>query len=187
MNPDKRLLIKNNIENIIKKIRNSSAEIENTKLEISKSILADYHTLIINIISKRPLIIYALHLISRGINNSSSLIEKELILTLLPEFYVPFLNEDISLTFPYLSHILTIIQNNILSEISPIFIGDIYKQIIIHIFNEAEVINKEFVNKDIFEIYQGFCLYNMKQKQFNYQLCGIICLNILLPFLHSIK
>lgn len=180
MNPDKKLLIKNNIENIIKNIRNSSAEIGNSKLEISKSILADYHTLITNIISKRPLIIYVLHLISRGINNSSSLIEKELILTLLPEFYVPFLNEDISLTYPYLSHILTIIQNNILSEISPIFIGDIYKQIIIHIFNEAEVINKDFVNKDIFEIYQGFCLYNMKQKQFNYQLCGIICLNILL-------
>ena len=180
MNPDTKLLIKNNVENIIKNIRNSSAEIKNTKLEISKSILADYHSLITNIISKRPLIIYVLHLISRGINNSLSLQEKELLLTLLPEFYKPFINEDISLTYPYLSHILTIIQNNILSEISPIFIGEIYKQIIIHIFNEADVVNREFINKDIFEIYQGFCLYNMKQKQFNHQLCGIICLNILL-------
>ena len=180
MNSDKKLLIRNNLENIIKNIRNSSIEQKNKQVELSKNILLDYYDLITNIISNKPLTIYLLHLISREINNSSSLLEKELLLTLLPEFYVPFLNGDISLTIPYLSRILTSIQSNILSEISPLFIGEIYKKIIIYIFNEDEILNRESINKDIFEICQGFCFYNMKQNQFNYQLCGIICLKFLL-------
>ncbi len=180
MNSDKKLLIKNNLENIINNIRDSSIELENKKIELSRNILLDYYNLITKIISTKPLTIYLLHLISCEINNSSSLIEKELLLTLLPEFYVPFVNVDISLTYPYLSRILTTIQSNILSEISPIFIGEIYKRIIIHIFNEDEESYRESTNQNIFEICQGFCLYNMKQNQFNYQLSGIICLNVLL-------
>ena len=180
MNSDKKLLIKNNLENIINNIRDSSIELENKKIELSRNILLDYYNLITNIISTKPLTIYLLHLISCEINNSSSLIEKELLLTLLPEFYVPFVNVDISLTYPYLNLILTTIQSNILSEISPIFIGEIYKRIIIHIFNKDEESYRESITQNIFEICQGFCLYNMKQNQFNYQLSGIICLNVLL-------
>ena len=93
---------------------------------------------------------------------------------------MPFLNENIRLTDPYLSRILTSIQSNILSEISPIFIGEIYKKVIFYIFNEDGKPNKEPINKDLFDICQGFCLFNMKQNQYNYQLCGIICLNSLL-------
>ena len=132
---DKKLLVKNNIENIIKNIRISSKESikKNKKVELIKSVLIDYYNLITKYISNKELTVYILHVISREINNSSSLIEKELLLSLLPEFYVPFLKENISLTNPYLSRILTSIQSNILSEISPIYIGEIFKKIIIYI------------------------------------------------------
>ena len=182
MNPDKKLLIKKNIENIIKNIRNltlKSTE-KNKNIEIPKKILLEYYNLITNIIYNQSLTIYLLHIISREINNSSTILEKELLLTLLPEFYVPFINTDISLTDPYLSRILTSIQSNILSEVSPLFIGEIYKKIILNVFNEDEELTRESIDKDLFEICQGFCLYNMKQNQYNYQLCGIICLNFLL-------
>jgi len=179
---DKKLLVKYNIENIIKNIRNSSKESikNNKKVEFIKSILLDYYNLIKKYIGNKTLTVYILHVISREINNSSSLIEKELLLSLLPEFYVPFLKDNISLTNPYLSRILTSIQSNILSEISPIYIGEIFKKIIFYIFSSNKEINKKPINKDLFEICQGFCLFNMKQKQYNYQLCGIICLNFLL-------
>ena len=182
MNEDKKLLVKKNIESIISNIRSSSIEYldKNNVTEIPKNILLEYYNLITNIISNQSLTIYLLHIISREINNSSSLLEKEILLSLLPEFYVPFMNTDISLTDSYLSRILTSIQSNILSEISPIYIGEIYKRIIIIIFNEDEEANREIVYKELFEICQGFCLYNMKQNQYNYQLCGIICLNYLL-------
>jgi len=179
---DRKLLVKNIIENIVKNIRASSKDSikKNEKVYLTKNILIDYYNLMTKNIENQQLTIYILHVISREINNSSSLIEKELLLSLLPEFYVPFLNENIHLTDPYLNRILTSIQSNILSEISPIFIGEIYKKIIFYIFNEEENPNKEPINKDLFEICQGFCLFNMKQNQYNYQLCGIICLNFLL-------
>ena len=179
---NRKLLVKNIIENIVKNIRNSSKESikKNEKVYLTKNILIDYYNLITKNIENQELTIYILHAISREINNSSSLIEKELLLSLLPEFYVPFLNENINLTYPYLSRILTSIQSNILSEISPIFIGDIFKRIIFYIFNEDRKTSKETISKELFEICQGFCLFNMKQNQYNYQLCGIICLNFLL-------
>lgn len=179
-------LLKKKLEIIIKNIRNSSKELlkKNKKIEISKNILFDYYKLIKEIISNKTLTIYLLHIISREINNSSSLLEKELLLTLLPEFYIPFINTNISLTDPYLSRILTSIQSNILSEISPLYIGEIFKTIILYIFNEDDNLNdnsnREIIYKDLFEICQGFCLYNMRQAQYNYQLSGVICLNFLL-------
>ena len=175
-------LLRKKIEIIIKNIRCSLKEIlkNNKNIEISKNILLDYYKIIIDNISNKALTIYLLHIISREINNSSSLLEKELLLTLLSEFYVPFINTDISLTDPYLSRILTSIQSNILSEISPLYIGEIFKKIILYIFNEDGDLNRKIICKDLFEICQGFCLYNMRQNQYNNQLSGIICLNILL-------
>ena len=183
MNTDRKLLIRKALEAIIKNIRNSAKKslLKNNNVEIiSKNILLDYYNLITENISNQASTIYLLHIISREINNSSSLVEKELLLTLLPEFYVPFINTDISLTDPYLSRILTSIQSNILSEISPLYVGEIFKRIILSIFNEDNELNRETINKELFEICQGFCLYNMRQAQYNYQLCGVICLNFLL-------
>ena len=186
MNSERKILIANEltneIENIIKNIRTSCKEFKqkNIKPELSKKVLLDYYNLITKNINNQAITIYLLHVISREINNSSSIMEKELLLSLLPEFYVPFINTDISITDKYLSRILTSIQSNILSEVPPIFIGEIFKRIIFHIFNDEEELNRVTINKDLFEICQGFCLYNMKQNQYNYQLSGIICLNFLL-------
>lgn len=182
MNSDKKLLIKNSLENIIKNIRNSSNELylKNDTVELSHYILLDYYNLITSNIYDYNTTIFILHLISREINKSVSLLEKKLLFSLIPEFFIPFFTTDITLTYPYLSRILTTIQSNILSEIPPIYIGEIFKKIIFFLFNDEEGQNKNPINKELFEICQGFCFYNMKLNDNNNQLVGIICLNILL-------
>ena len=183
MNLKNKLLIKNNLTNIIKNIRNNSNELilkKSNQIELSHHILLDYYNLITNSIDDYNLTIYILHLISREINMSVSLLEKQFLLSLLPEFFIPFFTTDITLTYPYLSRILTTIQSNILSEIPPTYIGEIFKKIIFYLFSDEEGQNKNPINKDLFEICQGFCFYNMKLTENKNQLVGIICLNILL-------
>ena len=182
MNTDDKLLIKSSLENIIKNIRNSSNELfsKNNQVELNHDVLMDYYSLITDNITEPNITIYILHLISREINKSVSLLEKKLLLSLVPEFFIPFFTTDITLTYPYLSRLLTTIQSNILSDIPPLYIGEIFKKIIFYLFNDEEGKNKETINKDLFEICQGFCFYNMKLKENNNQLVGIICLNILL-------
>ena len=182
MNSENKLLIRNSFDNIIKNIRNSTNEsyLKNNPVEISHNILMDYYSLITNNISDYNLTIYILHLISREIKNSVSLLEKKLLLSLIPEFFISFFTKDIELTYPYLTRILTTIQSNILWGIPPIYIGEIFKKIIFYLFNDEEGQNRLPINKDVFEICQGFCFYNMKFKDNNNQLVGIICLNILL-------
>ena len=182
MNSENKMLIKSKLDNIIKNIRNNSNELylKNNQIELSHHILLDYYNLITNNIYDKNITIYILHLISREINNSVSLLEKQLLLSLVPEFFIPFFTTDITLTYPYLSRLLTTIQSNIVSEITPIYIGEIFKKIIFYLFNDEEGQIKHPINKDLFEICQGFCFYNMKLNTNNNQLVGIICLNILL-------
>ena len=163
MNSDNKLLIKSRLENIIKNIRNNSNElfIKNSQIELSHHILLDYYNLITNNIYDYNITIYILHLISREINMSVSLLEKQLLLSLVPEFFIPFFTTDITLTYQYLSRLLTTIQSNIVSEIPPIYIGEIFKKIIFYLFNDEEGQNKNPINRDLFEICQGFCFYNM--------------------------
>ena len=169
MNTDNKLLIKNSLENIIKNIRNSSNELfsKNNQVELNHDVLMDYYSLITDNITEPNITIYILHLISREINKSVSLLEKKLLLSLVPEFFIPFFTTDITLTYPYLSRLLTTIQSNILSDIPPLYIGEIFKKIIFYLFNDEEGKNKETINKDLFEICQGFCFYNMKLKENN--------------------
>ena len=182
MNSDDNLFIKSNIENIIIKIKSSINELnfKNNQIELSHHILLEYYNLITNNISDQNITIYILHIISREINKSVSLIEKQLLLSLLPEFFIPFFTTDIKLTYPYLSRILTCIQSNIVSDIPPTYIGKIFKKIIFYLFNDEDGQNKDPINRDLFEKCQGFCFYNMKLKGINNQSVGIICLNILL-------
>ena len=182
MNADDKLLIKNSLDNIIKNIRNTTNDLflKNNQVELSHHILLDYYNLITNNITEQNTTIYILHLISREINKSASLLEKKLLLSLVPEFFIPFFTTDITLAYPYLSRLLTTIQSNILSDIPPLYIGEIFKKIIFYLFNDEEGQNKELINKELFEICQGFCFYNMKLIENNNQLVGIICLNILL-------
>ena len=181
MNSNK-LLIKNNIESIIKNIKNATNELYlcNNHIELNHNILLDYYSLIKSNISDQETIIYIHHLLSREIKNSFSLRDKKLILSLVTEFFIPFFTTDISLTYPYISRILTTIQSNIQSEIPPIYIGEIFKKILFYLFDDKEVQNRIPINKDLFEMCQGFCFYNMKLMESNNQLVGIICLNILL-------
>ena len=182
MNSENKLVIKSSIDNIIRNIKNSTNDLylQNTKIEINHHILLDYYNLISEHILDKNSIMYILHIISREINKSLSLREKQLLLSLLPKFFIPFLSTDITLTYPYLSRILTSIQSNILSGIPEIYIGEIFKEIIYYLFNDEEGKARNPINKELFEICQGFCFYNIKLKNNNNQLVGIICLNILL-------
>jgi hypothetical protein len=182
MNSDNKLSIKSSVETIIKRVRNSinDLNLKNDQIELNQEVLLDYYNLITTNISDQATTIYILHLISREINKSNSILEKKILLSLLPEFFIPFFTTDISVTYPYLSRILTTIQSNMLSGIAPAYIGEIFKKIIFYLFNDEEGKNKNEINKDLFETCQGFCLYNMKLMEMNNQLVGIICLNILL-------
>ena len=178
---DDRMLIKTLIENMFKNIKKNANELynQNEQIKLSSNILFDYYNLITDNITDINLTTYIFHLISREIKSSDLIVQKAL-LSLLPEFFVPFFNTDITLTYPYLNRILTTIQSNIQCNIPSIFIGNIFKKIIFYLFYDEKGNIKEPINKKHFEICQGFCLYNMKQKDNNNQILGIICLNILL-------
>ena len=178
---ENQLLIKVDVENMFKNIKKNTNDLYTQKeqVKLNSNILLDYYNLITNNITDINTTTYILHLISREINKSN-LIEQKALLSLLPEFFVPFFNNDISLTYPYINRILTTIQSNIQSNISPIYIGEIFKKIIFYLFFDEEENIKEPINKKHFEICQGFCLYNMKLKNIENQEVGIICLNILL-------
>ena len=179
--PEDSLLIKTDFDNVIKNIKKFTNELinQNEQTEISPNLLLNYYNLITNNITDINTTIYILHLLSREINKSN-LVEQKTLLSLIPEFFVPFFNSDISLTFPYLNRILTTIQSNIQSNVPPIFIGEIFKKIIFYLFFDEDEQIKEPINKKNFEICQGFCLYNMKLNNKNNQIVGTICLNILL-------
>ena len=178
---ENQLLIKVDAENMFKNIKKNTKELytQNEPVKLNSNILLDYYNLITNNITDINTTIYILHLISREINKSD-IIEQKALLSLLPEFFVPFFNNDISLTYPYINRILTTIQSNIQCNISSIYIGEIFKKIIFYLFFDEEENIKEPINKKHFEICQGFCLYNMKLKSNKNQEVGIICLNILL-------
>ena len=179
--PEDSLLIKTDFDNVIKTIKKYTNELinQNEQIEISPNLLLNYYNLITNNITDINTTIYILHLLSREINKSN-LVEQKILLSLLHEFFVPFFNSDISLTFPYLNRILTTIQSNIQSNVPPVFIGEIFKKIIFYLFFDEDKQIKEPINKKNFEICQGFCLYNMKLNNKNNQIVGTICLNILL-------
>ena len=178
---ENQLLIKVDVENMFKNIKKNTNDLYTQKeqVKLNSNILLDYYNLITNNITDINTTTYILHLISREINKSN-LIEQKALLSLLPEFFVPFFNNDISLTYPYINRILTTIQSNIQCNISSIYIGEIFKKIIFYLFFDEEENIKEPINKKHFEICQGFCLYNMKLKSNKNQEVGIICLNILL-------
>ena len=175
-----RLLIKTDIENVFKSVKKFTKELElqEEQIELNQNILFDYYNLISNNISDIDATTFILHLLSREIKKSN-IIEQKALLSLVPEFFVPF-NEDIKLTYPYLNRILTTIQSNIQSKIPPDYIGEIFKKIIFYLFFTEDGKMQESINKKNFEICQGFCFYNMKLNNNNNQLVGIICLNILL-------
>ena len=100
----------NNIINIIKE--KNPNEIENN----DNILYLEFYNLLKENIEYQKNITYIFHTISKAISSSEKEDEKESLLKLLPEFFIPF-KDNISLTFPFLSRILTTIQSNINSNI----------------------------------------------------------------------
>ena len=162
----------NNIINIIKE--KNPNEIENN----DNILYLEFYNLLKENIEYQKNITYIFHTISKAISSSEKEDEKESLLKLLPEFFIPF-KDNISLTFPFLSRILTTIQSNINSNINKQYISQIFKEIIIILFNENYEIDIN-QNKQNYEICQGFCIYNMKQNDDFCQICGVLCLKELI-------
>ena len=169
--------VENSINNIIKTIKekNLTSNIENHE----NIIYLEFYNLITENIQYQKNITFIFHTISRAIATSEKEEEKESLLKLLPEFFLPFKN-DISKTFPFISRILTTIQSNIHSKINPEYISKIFKDIILFLFSIDENNIEASVNKQNYEICQGFCIYNMKQNDELCQICGVLCLKQLI-------
>ena len=169
--------IENSINNIIKTIKekNNTNNIENHE----NIIYLQFYNLITENIQYQKNITFIFHTISRAIATSEKEEEKESLLKLLPEFFLPFKN-DISKTFPFISRILTTIQSNIHSKINPEYISKIFKDILQFLFNIDDNNIEPSVNKQNYEICQGFCIYNMKQNDELCQICGVLCLKQLI-------
>lgn len=175
--------LQNILNNIIIPLTNTTYQpyqASSYESRVSKSIYTDYHELIKENIKESNNITFILHSISKEIFFAELIQDKIKLLNLLPEFFSPFLNNqnlNISISYPYLSRILTVLQNNLLLNIQPLIINEIFSKIIIIIFkNEYEY--KKI--KKYYEICQGFCFYNMKQNEFKNQICGVLCLKELI-------
>ena len=99
-------------------------------------------------------------------------------------FYSPS-NEDESfdtkIYYPYLSPVLSILQNLIRDTDSPIFptISNIFAEIVQNIMPtdiEASNIELDEEEKTAYEMLQGFCIYNMKYDDKSNRIVGSLCL-----------
>ena len=167
-----------NLSNLEKSINNIILKIKENNSTHSNIIYIEFYNLITENITNQKNITFIFHTISRAIVNSEKEEEKENLLKLLPEFFLPFKN-DLSKTFPFLSRILTTIQSNIHSKINLEYISKIFKEILQLLFNINNNIEQN-QNKQNYEIFQGFCIYNMKQNDELCQICGVLCLKELI-------
>ena len=99
-------------------------------------------------------------------------------------FYSPSNEEesvDSKIYFPYLSPVLTTLQNLIKDSNSPIFptIANIFAEIVQNIMPtdiEASNIELDQEEKTAYEMMQGFCIYNMKYDDKSNRIVGSLCL-----------
>lgn len=149
-----------------------------------QSAIFQFHKVIQNNIENEKNISYILHSLSSQISSTQNSIERrKQLLTFLPSFFLPFAY-NIDMAYPYVSRILTIIQNAIsLSGITPEYMSSIFSDVVIAIFqNEIENDNQpepSNSNKNNYELFQGFCIYNMKQSDEYLQRFGAMCLKVL--------
>ena len=99
-------------------------------------------------------------------------------------FYSPSNEEesiDSKIYFPFLSPVLTTLQNLIKDSNSPIFstIANIFAEIVQNIMPtdiEASNIELDQEEKTAYEMMQGFCIYNMKYEDKSNRIVGSLCL-----------
>jgi len=175
-------ILQNIFNNIINNSYHSSRDIS-FETKFNNSLYSDFHNLILENIQNPNNITYILHSLSKEIFFTKAIQDKIKLFNLISEFFFPFkdnLNPElnISLTYPYISRILTVIQNNLLLNIQPKIISNTFGKIISIVFgNECEITKAK---KEYYEICQGFCFYNMKQNEYKNQICGVLCLEELI-------
>jgi hypothetical protein len=88
---------------------------------------------------------------------------------------LPLICNTLESVSPFLSRILTIIQGNISDENCSIF------QILASVYGEiVDATLKDNPSKTMYELLQGFCIYNIKQEIKANQICGALCLTALI-------
>ena len=111
--------------------------------------------------------------------------EKDPCLKLLSLIFYSPSNEDESfdtkMYYPYLSPVLTILQNLIKDTNSPIFpsISNIFAEIVQNIMPtdiEASNVDLDKEEKTAYEMLQGFCIYNMNYDDKSNRIVGSLCL-----------
>ena len=88
---------------------------------------------------------------------------------------------DTKIYYPYLSPVLSILQNLIKDTNSPIFptISNIFAEIVQNIMPtdiEASNVDLDQEEKTAYEMLQGFCIYNMKYDDKSNRIVGSLCL-----------
>ena len=111
--------------------------------------------------------------------------EKDPCLKLLSLIFYSPSNEDeffdTKIYYPYLSPVLSILQNLIKDTNSPIFptISNIFAEIVQNIMPtdiEASNVDLDQEEKTAYEMLQGFCIYNMKYDDKSNRIVGSLCL-----------
>ena len=180
------------MQNVIDDIKilcnnNNEENDDNINIELNNEIKQKFMNIIDeNIINNSKNMDDLFHKLSNEIsNNQNNILYIKYLLLLFPEFFqYNNNNEKFSLTFFYLSRILAIIQNNI-EKININFIIKIFNNIVIKFSDKNnEILIKNYNNnpnnKNIYEIFQGFCIYNMKMNNDINQKFGVISLTILI-------
>ncbi len=110
---------------------------------------------------------------------------KKDLLKLLPLFAM--CSNDFSvLSSSFISKILTVVQSQIRLEQNSLFgiISAVYSEIVESLFlKDATLIQRVTVDKsinDMYELVQGFCIYNIKQEEKAFNIVGSLCLNVLI-------
>ena len=175
-------ILQNIFNNIINNSYHSCRDISSEE-KFSNSLYSDYHKLIVKNIQNQNNITYILHALSKEIFFTKAIQDKIKLFNLISEFFSPFKDNinhelNVSMTYPYISRILTVIQNNLLLNIQPKIISNTFGKIISIIFGNEYEVNK--TKKEYYEICQGFCFYNMKQNEYKNQICGVLCLEELI-------
>lgn len=92
--------------------------------------------------------------------------------------------EDFSIAF--LSKVFTVMQSNINQELSCLYstINSTFGEIVESLFlNDENIISKSEENSkvsNLYELIQGFCIYNLKQDEKGCNIVGALCLNTLI-------
>ena len=113
-------------------------------------------------------------------SKANTMVIKMELMKLLPRFFIPFA-KNISITFQYISCILIILENSI-NIFTQTFLSEIFKQIITLIFKPQCTLTEQQLTQN-YEIFQGYCIHNMKKNNKSKQLFGINCLCILIEYL----